>query len=277
MANKHLARIRYRIKGMILDSKKFEFRENKAANNKAEGRLASHARTHIPERHQKHPEKAPDSIIHQIPRHQMEKSISRPPAAFPNEKIGLEIEKRRQLELARQKYVSGKKEAAQGATSQKQPGYVPQYYTKKSVFHSYRKGPFFSRISSKFSQHGLPPLPILILVAVIAIAAILPIISVGILAFESREVGIYLAIQTPEGNVLKNATIFLADAATFDEKYSSKTAADGTAFFESLPVSKKFVVYAERSGKRIEVEERELIVPFRQGRKEIIIVKRTAA
>jgi hypothetical protein len=145
---------------------------------------------------------------------------------------------------------------------------------KKSDFHSYKNIGIGKRISKKLEKKGLPPLPVLILVLVVILVALLPMISAAIFITEPREVDIFVAIQTLDGNVLKNATIFLASAEDFKVKFSSQTAPDGTAEFNRLPVNEKYVIYAEKNGNRINVDEREFKVPYRAGRPEIVIVKK---
>jgi hypothetical protein len=156
--------------------------------------------------------------------------------------------------------------------------FVPRetYVVPKQEFHPFRKKSFYEKISSGLAEKGAPPLPIIALVALLIFGAILPTISVGILTFEPKNVDVYIAIQALDGNPLKDAKIVLAESQSFEEKYSAQTGPDGLAEFNGLPVNYKFVVYAIKDGNRIEVEDREITIPFKGSRKEIIIVKKAA-
>ncbi len=133
------------------------------------------------------------------------------------------------------------------------------------------------KISRLLGEKGLPPLPLLFLVVIVIIGAILPLTSVSFLYLEPREIDLSIAVQALDGNVLKDATVYLLTPDLSEIKYSEKTGPDGTASFRSLPVNQRFVIVVEKDGRRISIEERELRVPFPKGRKDIVIVKRAVS
>lgn len=146
-----------------------------------------------------------------------------------------------------------------------------------SDFHPFKKQGFFSKLSYGLQKKGLPPLPILVLVLVVLLSAIMPLITAAFLVVEPNNVDIFIAIQQPDGSVIKGAEVVLANPDNFNRVLASTTQKDGLAFFQNLPVGGKYIIYAELDGKRIEVEERELKVPFARGRKEIIIIERAVS
>ncbi|MEK6953876.1 MAG: hypothetical protein AABX01_02640 [Candidatus Micrarchaeota archaeon] len=143
---------------------------------------------------------------------------------------------------------------------------------EKNVFHPYKKTGFLGRLSRKIERHGYPPLPIIALVGIIVFAAILPLISSAIFFTEPREIDVYVAIYSQKGEILRDVSVILASPDYSKIERSAVTQKDGLAYFKLLPVNAKYAVYAEkRNGERINLEERELKVPFPRGRSEIII------
>ncbi len=233
MVRRHLKRLKYEVKGWWMDRNRFEFGENLPSYKKEE------------REEEKHKERE----------HALQQVITERTQASHKHTRTIREKKASKPESEKSKYLA-----------------PPTFYTQKSEFHTYKKGSKFSNISKALQQKGLPPLPIMLLLLIILLSAIFPLYSIGFLFFEPTEVGIFIAIQKLDGNVLKNATVFLTD--TSSSEYSAEIAADGTAYFPKLAVGETYSVHAMQESRRINVEERELKVPFRRGRNEIIIVMR---
>ncbi|MFH1750570.1 MAG: hypothetical protein ABH863_02735 [Candidatus Micrarchaeota archaeon] len=229
MVRRHLRRLKYRIKGMLLERGSFRFRDDKGKQAK------THAKPAAPTTH-----------------HKRELDGKEPVNAKTGNEAAHIPPKIRTLETAYFELQS------------------------KGGFHPYRKKGLLARISRTLSNKGWPPLPILVLVALILFASLFPIVSVALLTVEPREVDVLIAVQTLDGFPLKNATIFLMDERS-EIKFSAQTGPDGLAPFSKLPVNGKFNVYAQTDlGRRVDVYDRTLTVPYARGRLEIIIVMKAA-
>ncbi|MFH1257372.1 MAG: hypothetical protein V1658_00380 [Candidatus Micrarchaeota archaeon] len=154
------------------------------------------------------------------------------------------------------------------------PDFKPAAYPK-SEFHSYKKMPPLDRLSKYAQSRGMPPLPIIGITLLVIIAAILPIFSVGVYTFEMKEADVSIAIMLPDGSVLKDAEILLLSPENYKPNYASPIGADGLAEFRKLPVNGKFIIYAETDAdaRRVDVYDRDFIVPYPERKKYIIIVK----
>ncbi|HLC47523.1 MAG TPA: hypothetical protein VJI13_00475 [Candidatus Norongarragalinales archaeon] len=146
----------------------------------------------------------------------------------------------------------------------------------KSIFHSYHREGLYNKVARKLNEKGMPPLPILAMVIFIVLAAVMPLISLAILTIEPTNVDVLIAVYTSDGRILKGTIVILAAPDYSEIKFSALTGPDGLAYFKLLPVNAKFAIYAERGGERINLEERELKVPFAGGKTEIIIERRAA-
>lgn len=139
-------------------------------------------------------------------------------------------------------------------------------------FHPYRKERLHERISRKLSRKGVPPLELILLACLVFLVALFPIYSMRLLSSDGSLLDISIAIQTPEGMLVKGASISLTALDKVELRYFAQMDLDGLAHFPAMKANERLLVYAEKDGKIIELEKSELKVPSNPEGGERIIV-----